>query len=782
MAGLRINRRGFCLSAASAAATRSMFARSLNSFGLSVSASSAIALDSGINRMALVPGDRGYGIEIFTLDSGFERRVAISLTPVIVFYGRRISGHLTQVAFEEAARDRKGLIARASFSDTQSNRWRVRFTAETCQNSGFRFRFDCRLISGSASNFFFELPFFPAIPASPEQTYVLLPGLLYDGNRLTRPTFQIPQFTAAEDCTVDTPVLTLSTPVAAFQDKQTGLTFMYVTEPTTDLSVDMAGFRCVALPQSLSIAVTAPCYREKHYHHNHYEPKLPKGASLSPGGAFSVTTAVFAGVYPDRLALFRALQPIRGFVRKPFRRSKTLPMSAAADLVQSNLNLRQWCETGFYANAINPDYSIAKLGCSHLGPGWQLQTGWCSGAMTGYALLKMDDKTSQRRARAMLDLICKEGISPSGLIWSDYADGNWDPARNNSDFYQHMRMPADVTFYLLKALELERERGLAHPAWLAAAGSNLDAFTRLWREHQDFGHKVDRFTLAVTSPGTSAGALCIGGLALGAKLPRGSQYLKVACAAADAYFERAVKTGWIVAGPLDIPNAPDSESPTALLESYVTLYEVTHDTKYLGYAQETAYHLATWIVSYNAPFPAGTRCDQLGIQTVGGVLANSQNHHIGPSFCTNSGSALLRLHRYTGDTIWLRLLEDVLSGLPQYVCSGQPAWKLMKPGMVTEQFDMSDELMARGDAWEVSASWSATCVLLSFGDVPSIYIDKDRKVIGVFDQIEARPDWRARKLSISNPTGFSAKVRVMNQDGESKSIVVQARESRVEVF
>ena len=763
-------------------ATHSTLGRSLASLETPVSGSSTVELASGVNRIALVSENHGYGIQIFTQHSGVEHVAAASPTPITVFYGPRSSGHLTQVAFEYAGRYRKGLVAGVSFTDTLSNRWHVSFVAEPCENSGFRCRFDCRLISGSAINVFFELPFFPAMPAGPEQTYVLLPGLLYDGNRLTRPTFQIPQLTQTKDCTVDTPVLTLSTPVAAVQDKQTGLTFMYVTEPTTDLSADMAGFRCAAFPQSLSIAVTAPCYREKHYHHNHYEPELPKGASLSQGRAFSVTTAIFAGFYPDRLALFRALEPIRKFVRKPFRRSKTLPMSAAADLVQSNLNLRQWCKTGFYANAINPDYSIAKLGCSHLGPGWQLQTGWCSGAITGYALLKMDDETSQRRARAMLDLICQEGISPSGLIWSDYANGNWDPARNNSDFYQHMRMPADVAFYLLKALELERERDLGHPAWLAAAVSNLDAFTRLWREHQDFGHKVDRFTLAITSPGTSAGALCIGGLALGAKLPRGSEYLKVACAAADAYFERAVKTGWIVAGPLDIPNAPDSESPTALLESYVTLYEVTHDTKYLGYAQETAYYLATWIISYNAPFPVGTRCDQLGIQTVGGVLANSQNHHIGPSFCTNSGSALLRLYRYTGDPLWLRLLEDVLSGLPQYVCSGQPAWKLMKPGMVTEQFDMADELMARGDAWEVSASWSATCVLLSFGDVPSIYIDKDRKVIGVFDQIEARPAWRARKLSISNPTNFAARVRIMNQDGESKAIVLLARESQVEEF
>src|ERR1700722_8545700 len=102
----------------------------------------------------------------------------------------------------------------------------------------------------------------------------------------------------------------------------------------------------------------------------------------------------------------------------------------------------------------------------------------------------------------------------------------------------------------------------------------------------------------MNKPGTAAGALCIGALALGSEVVGNREYVKTARESADAYFDRYVKTGWIVAGPLDIPNAPDSESPTALLESFVTLYEVTRDEKYLGYARETAYQLATWVVAY----------------------------------------------------------------------------------------------------------------------------------------------------------------------------------------
>jgi hypothetical protein len=180
----------------------------------------------------------------------------------------------------------------------------------------------------------------------------------------------------------------------------------------------------------------------------------------------------------------------------------------------------------------------------------------------------------------------------------------------------------------------------------------------------------------------------------------------------------------------------------------------------------TAQQLATWVVAYNAPFPKGTFCQEVGIQAIGGVLANSQNHHIGPSFCTNSGSALLRLHKYTGEIAPLRLLEDTITGIPQYVCSGREPYKLMKPGMVTEQFNMSDEMGNRGDVWEVSASWPETCVLLSAGEVPSVYVDLKTGTCATFDHIDVQLDTISRTLHLINPTTFPASIRIQKSSGD----------------
>ena len=67
---------------------------------------------------------------------------------------------------------------------------------------------------------------------------------------------------------------------------------------------------------------------------------------------------------------------------------------------------------------------------------------------------------------------------------------------------------------------------------------------------------------------------------------------------------------------------------------------------------------------------------------MGGVLANSRNHHIGPTAATSSGDMFLRLYRYTGQAVYLHVLQDIVSGLPQYLCI-QPGQfgQVLRPGL-----------------------------------------------------------------------------------------------------
>jgi len=737
-----------------------------------------LRVTNGTTQLEAIRDQHGWGLGVRGTQPG-AGVLATAAIPIRVFYETRGTTPVTEVRFSSVRQSGPRLVATADFTDARDNRWRVQCVAERVGRDGIACHYEYELVAGDADGVFFEHAFTPEMPGTVESTYVLMPGVVYDGNHLTRTPRQIQQLTDARQFQVETPVLSLAIPVSVSYEKHSGRTFMLFTEPTTSLG--MNGITYILRPEAHRVIATTPGYWEERFRRGTFRPEAPQGATVRQGERVHVSMTCVARHYADLLDMFTEVHAIRTLGQSPFVRTPRVPLVAAASLVQQNLNQRMWCESsGFYCNAMPPEFDLHAKGCTALPPDWQLQTGWCAGSATGYALLKLGDPLSRARTIRMLDLIAEGGTSPSGLLWSLYANDRWDPQVANDPYYQHLRMPADGAFFFQKAIAIECARGIQHPTWEALVVHNLDAFVTLWQRHGQFGHTVDRETLTITDPDTAAGALCIGGLALGHRLARGKEYLHIAETAADAFFDRYVRTGWIVGGPLDIPNAPDSESVFALVESYVTLYEVTKTSKYLRYARAVLDQLATWVVAYNAPFPPDTFGARNGIQTVGGVLANAQNHHIGPSFCTHSGDALLRLYEHTGDPAALRLLEDVMGSLLQYVCTGKEiGYTTMQPGMVTEQFNISDEIRPRGAIWEICTSWAATCVLLSAGELPSVYVDAVEQRLAVFDHLTVVPHWRQHSLVVHNPTTYPAEVTVRRRGGMLSVVHLAAGEHHV---
>jgi hypothetical protein len=91
---------------------------------------------------------------------------------------------------------------------------------------------------------------------------------------------------------------------------------------------------------------------------------------------------------------------------------------------------------------------------------------------------------------------------------------------------------------------------------------------------------------------------------------------------------------------------------------------------------------------------------------------------------------------------------------------------------------MTDELGTRGEMGWVCASWPVTCLVLSYGEVPSVYVDLDRGTCAVFDQIEASFDARSRSLHLLNPTACQAKVRVQRSVGYDLNLVLASGEKK----
>ncbi len=680
------------------------------------------------------------------------------------------------------------LSASAAVSDTRGARWDVRLAARPAEGGGTSGTLRWTLGSGDGAGVFVGHTL--DLLADPADLYVCLPGSVYDGNDISPDHKGIPR--VSRTGVLEYPTSSLAYPCACFYARSSGASIVLASRQraaTRDGAGLSTGLRYDARnPARLTVSVTAPLWRTELYRlgdrggefHFHFLPVKEAGATLAPGDWIELPVAWFGGIDEGVVGLFKRIHSLRPFFRAGHRRKPLLPLSEAAALVGHNQDRYHWQEDkGFYANATEVDGRNAN----------QLLTGWGSGIITGYGLLACGDEQSRGRARQMLDFIAATAVSPSGLFYGCYQDGTWDqgPAlrrgeRNDKTYtpWHHIRTAEDGTLYLLRACRLEERRGQKHPSWRAAVQSNLDAFARLWERHGEFGREVDRATGEITVPGSAAGALCIACLAEGSQLFGEQRYLAAAREAADSYHARFIETGHTTGGPLDILGAADSESCLMFPCSFMAVYERTGERRFLGFAEEAADQLASWVLAWDGTFPTGSTLDRLGVQTIGGVIANAQNHHIGPGGASTSLSSLLALYRATGEARFLRLLEDHATALAQYLSRYDGQIDRLAKGMMSEQINLADAMNhAQGEIWNISASWSANNVLLARAELPGIYVDPGRRELGVFDHVEVAADWDAGTLRVANPTSYTAKTTIQVENRPARDIELAQAQAAV---
>ncbi len=311
--------------------------------------------------------------------------------------------------------------------------------------------------------------------------------------------------------------------------------------------------------------------------------------------------------------------------------------------------------------------------------------------------------------------------------------------------------------------------------WLTATKRLADAFVKLWRQYKDFGQWVHTGTGKLLVGGSAAGAIVPAGLALCAEYFREPDYAAIALESAESYYDRFTAKGITTGGPGEILQCPDSESAFALLESYVVLLESTGDRRWARRAEEAADQAMSWCVSYDFGFPPASTFGKLGIRTLGSVIANVQNKHSAPGICTLSGDSLLKLYRATGQFKYLELLRDIAAQLPQYLSTEERpirGWDGfdLPPGYMSERVNMSD--------WEGSecvgevlplSCWCEVSMMLSYAELPGVYVDKTQGRIVVLDGVDCLwdEDGEGRWLSLSNPHAATITVKLLaEEDGD----------------
>ncbi|MDR2775995.1 MAG: hypothetical protein LBC19_14915 [Tannerella sp.] len=451
----------------------------------------------------------------------------------------------------------------------------------------------------------------------------------------------------------------------------------------------------------------------------------------------------------------------------PYERKEVLPFSEAGKLL-SNLFLHdRWDEN------INM-FCLSKPGS---GTQWCFiwQLGWVGGGQCTLPLMMQGSEELRRNAIKNLDVIFSKSQAPSGFF-NAYGNGveftgfgYYNALKNNETL---VRSQGDWLYMAQRQFEeMESKGDKVPPQWKSGLQKQADAFVRLWNKYGQFGQFVDVVTGDICIGRSTSGAIVCGGLALASQTFRMPEYLKVAENAAEKYYNEYVLKGYTTGGPGEILSAPDSESAFGLFESFVTLYEVTGNKKWLDYASDLLPVCASWTVSYDYRFPESSIMGKLDARSYGSVWASVSNKHSAPGICTWSGDCLLKYFRASNDRRAIELLTDIAHGVPQYISrSDRPIGK-MPPGGICERVNLSNWEGKRSIGGNIfgSCSWCETAALLTVTQLPGIYAQPDAGFYTVFDNIKVELIDSGNKLlhlRLTNPTGFPADVKIFSESSK----------------
>lgn len=746
-------------------------------------------LYNGSQFLRMVLADGVYSME-FGLRSGSERTVLATSRHLLQI--RRTSGSRIDSAFNvplhSVLKDRSGK-ARLSFwtgADELGSRWRVQ-TRFSAGKTGFLLACEARLLSGSAEGVSLRIALTPVSP--PERAWSFAPGLLYGGNRadhiVTEPypprlstaqvdalgvaekemrvTADVPRVDRSSGYRLDALAVDATAPEIGLWDAARRAGFFFGSQWAT--AAGLTGLSYLANPETgrHEMAYSVPGVRPVKYRHCRFAASGDPGAKLSAGESLGLSCSVLAVAAETIPAFLHQYRLARARHRAGQRARCVLPLSEAWVRTEKLDNTVFWQETpGYYRCETKQD------------PG-RLEMGWVDGMMRVYALLHSKNALSKRRALSTLEFILQSGQAPTGLFWGRYAGGEWLPAGRRIDGLNFSaRLPSHTTdtvhwgFKVLQFLEQSQsERALADRLRRVLLRA-VEALQKVWKENGDLGWMLDPATGTIMWRGSANGALAVANLAVASSRFSRPDFLDTAQHMAARYYEKFVLRGVTYGGPGDALLALDSESCSDLVESFVTLYEITKNARHLQWAVHAAELLATWVVSANVTYPPGSRLQRLGIQPLGAVMANQQNLVGTPGLCTDSGVSLFRLYRHTKDPFFLELLSDIVRACPQMVVRDSTLWGNMPEGAMTECLSMNDAMAAFGDAYRGATIWPQTALKLAYVELPGVYVAPSGKRAFVLDHVDATIE--GTSLKVHNPTAYPAEVKI--QFGGRRPIVI----------
>ena len=619
--------------------------------------------------------------------------------------------------------------------------------------------------------------------------YILVPAVLYGGNRFHILPIGYPPYIHDENerplnmpvtvtniphlnpdgshAMVEMNTGNVSTPMLSFFNPKEKRGFILLAEQGTRFGNNGLFVEEDAGPNSdnkrMTLVVSAPGVRAQRYVMCGRQASGDHSAEWTAGDNVTLRFKIYNFQAADMTAFYEKVFDVRKALTGENTYECITPYNVAANLILDHHNAHKWFENGktaYYSNrpgGTNP---------------YSFQIGW--GGVPVYALPNIIAETPERLRRTLLTLdnMVFKAQGKTGLFYAIYRDG-----QILSDEHGQMekrpaismtRRSIDLLYNTLQMFDLMKQRGHADmikPEWEKSLRGCADGLVKVWKEYGQFGQFINVDNGKMDINGSTAGCAAGSSLALASQYFNEPGYLDVAEAATKMYYERDFLKGYAGGGAAEILQSPDSEAPWDMVESCMTLYDVTGKPEWLDRAKFAANMLSTWMVSYDYHFPKGSAMERAGTHAAGSIFASSQNNHSAPGYYILSGDCLLKLFRATGDRRYAEMYKDQSHNVVQYV--GAPHNPLrQESGYVTERVQLSDweggdiGSVNYGDsnmAWEVMAA--LTCL-----ENPGIYLHTDDDTFLVMDHVEAQVVKRDKiglTLKITNPTAYDAKVSIL---------------------
>ena len=669
--------------------------------------------------------------------------------------------------------------------ETDDCKWEATITTRPAGHDEIRCEVKYKLLSGRIKSAGVAL----ALDFNPWSidNYVFAPAMLYDGNRFKILPLQYPPYIQdPKERGRDMPVTTtnilhlnkdgshakvemntgnIATPMMGFFDRKKNRGFLVVTEQDTQFGnngmiiEEDAGMN--RNNKRISFIVNAPGVRKEKYVMCGRGASGDKAKDWEAGDEITLRFNLFNFEAKDLPQFFEKVFLTRKSLSGQNSFANTTPFSEAATRIVEMHNKNKWFEndsTAYYVNRPgNPNP-------------YNYQIGWAG--LPVYSFPQIIEATPERleRVAKSFDNMLFKAQAPTGLFYAInyngkiYGDphGQMDKLTNIT----MIRRSMEVLYFGIKSLDLFKKQGYEiKPEWEQRLKKCADALVNIWTKYGQFGQFINVDHLEMNIYGSSVGGYAGAGLALASVYFKDEKYLKVAEAATDYYYKNYFLKGYSGGGPSEILQAPDSETLANMLETCMTLFDVTKKREWIEKGRFIAHYLSTFMVSYDYQFPEGSAMQKARTHAAGSLMASAQNNHSAPGYYILPGDMLLKLYRATGDKTIAEMYKDQTHNVIQYV--GAPHNPLRtQSGFVTERVQISDwEGNDQGSvsyddsnmAWEISAALSATMN-------PGIYLHTDDSTFLVLDHVEAKILKRTGNhviISITNPTAYDATVTIL---------------------